>query len=431
MRIKKLLEAGTSALDVAILYRLNRLSRLLEQTLLKHGVACEVYGGLSFYAREEVKRVLAYLRVIRNPSDSVSLSRVINFPARGVGEKTQARVREHAVERGSDEIAAIRDIIASSLVPARARQGLQEFLNVVDQGVAHIARLPLHLALKEIVSDTGLLAHYREQHQKSHTDSDRVGNIGELVTAARDFEQEHALQGGSDEWQAVVDSFLDKSALGDGDQTQTEALQRVKLMTVHAAKGLEFQHVFVAGLEEGIFPHEGFDREVNTQEERRLCYVAITRAKEFLSLFSCKSRTVFGVTQPQIPSSFFKEITGDFLLRTELDPPVFAGVAKRRGGGYPGGGYHPRGYQTGGYQPRGQFDQSDQFDQNDQFDQSSASAPSANVLPNGTKVRHPLFGKGVVLSTSGHDDDATAHVKFERSGTRLLLLKYAQLTKVS
>ncbi|MDI9347439.1 MAG: 3'-5' exonuclease [Methylacidiphilales bacterium] len=386
-RIQALLQQGVPANEIAVLYRLNRLSRLIEQQVLQRGIACEVYGGVSFFAREEIKNALAYIRLARNPHDMVSFERVVNVPMRGIGEKSLEQIKTYARDHACSDYTALSQLVAGSQLPPRVLANAKTFIDGVAESIKEIATTPLAYSVKSIITRSGLLDYYKEKQKKSHLDIDRIENIGELVSAAKDYERDQQSEFGLEPG-ALADLFLDKCALGDSDNETATSEDKIKLMTVHAAKGLEFKAVFIAGMEHGTFPHAGFEGEMDLEEERRLCYVAITRAKEQLTLTSCLSRTIFGSHQTSIASCFFKELPEQLIVTCqELDEITHQS--------------RPTHY-------------------------SSENATSKNH----TRVRHPLFGIGLIIETKGEGDDLQVLVRFDKLGSRWLMAKYANLQKL-
>jgi len=374
----------------AILYRMNAQSRLLEEALLRLRIPYVVVGALSFYARKEVKDLLAYLRLVLNPRDAVSLRRVLNVPPRGIGSRTEAELERIAAERGLTLWEALAAAVDESLLPARATLPLGRFRETVDALRSDAERLGLKGLLSRILEVTGYSAALAQED--SLESQDRLENLAELLSAASDYEaQEEA---------PSLAGFLDRvSLLSDIDTASGDA--PVLLMTLHAAKGLEFESVFLVGLEEGLVPHS---RSATSQdaleEERRLCYVGMTRAMERLFLTWARTRQVFGQRRVTEPSRFLDEIPRDRLRVSGVasDTPRAWG----RGGGL-----------TASPTP-----------------ELRGALPSADAFRPGARVRHPLFGVGTVLRCEGSGDDRKLTVSFTGIGAKRLVARYAGLELV-
>ena len=294
---------GTPLRDIALLYRSNAQSRVLEHTLLACGIAYRIHGGLRFFERQEIKHALAYLRLIANPDDDTAFARVVNFPPRGIGARTLENLRDAAAAAGCSLYAAIGQLAG------RARSALNGFTQIIEGLRAAAAHATLEELLRETLHASGMIAHYREEKDGE----DRLENLEELFSAIAVFEAE---QGGAPSAEdsdatptSLLHEFLAYAALESGDGQADEHSDAVQLMTVHAAKGLEFPVVFVSGLEEGLFPHENsLYEEHGVEEERRLMYVAVTRAGARLYLSFAQSRLLHGQVRYGAPSRFLEEI---------------------------------------------------------------------------------------------------------------------------
>ena len=379
-RIRALLDEGHGYGDFAVLYRSNAQSRALEEALLAERLPYRVYGGLRFFERAEVKDALAYLRLIANRHDDASFERVVNTPARGVGAKTAEAVRGAAREAGVSLWRAARQIIAAGALAGRARNALQGFLDTVDALEAELAGEALHRQVEGAIARAGL----RRHHER---DEARLENLDELVTAARTFAQgaeQEAPAGGT------LTAFLTHAALEAGEGQAAEGERSVQLMTLHAAKGLEFPVVFLAGLEEGLFPHhKSVAEEGRLEEERRLCYVGMTRARQRLLLSYAEKRRLHGVEQTGRPSRFLGELPAELL--EEVRPAVRVG-------------------------PRAAPEPAPQRDD---------APPEGLAL--GQRVRHARFGEGVILACEGRGSGARLQVRFDEAGTKWLVAGYAAL----
>jgi DNA helicase-2/ATP-dependent DNA helicase PcrA len=407
---------------VAVLYRTNAQSRTLEDALRRAGIAYKIIGGVRFYERKEIKDALAYLKLVLNPHDDVSLRRVINVPARGIGKGVMESLESVDLPTDSDApplLAGLQPVATNNslwarlvyavdrrLLAPRATQSLAAFRDLILALTGMASRESVSIALGKVLDASGYLQDLREE--RSEEAESRVENLAELVSAAREYETrapEPSLAG-----------FVDQlSLLSDVDEEAGARDARVLMMTMHSAKGLEFPIVTIAGLEEGLFPHSrSAEDEAELEEERRLCYVGITRAQRRLVLTSAARRRVFGEYQSTDPSRFIDEIPSELIDEvpsTFLTPQTsFSHFrATPYGGGYRGG----RVREEAAY-PYGDEDQ---------------SAPSG--LHPGVRVRHPQFGVGTVLSVEQLDDDVKLLVRFNSVGQKTLRAKYAKLEMVS
>jgi DNA helicase-2/ATP-dependent DNA helicase PcrA len=374
---------------VAVLYRMNAQSRLLEEGLLRMRIPYLVVGGVGFYARKEVKDILAYLRLILNPADPVAFRRVLNVPPRGIGERTLGEVEACAAARGVSLLLALGAVVDDALLPARATQPLARFRELLLNLQREAEQLSLRRLLERTLELTGYSALLAQED--SQESQDRLANLAELIAAAAEFE---AREEGAD-----LAGFLDRvSLLSDADQVRDDV--PVLLMTLHAAKGLEFDSVFLVGLEEGLVPHSrSLERADALEEERRLCYVGMTRAISRLALSWAQSRQVFGQRRLSEPSRFLAEIPRE---RVRLS-------------GAPRAPAVPPRWRTGPVTPRGV---------------SPEPAAPAGTLPElgpGARVRHPLFGVGTVLRREGTGEDLKLTVSFAGIGAKRLVARYAGL----
>lgn len=387
-RLRRLLDGSVRAQQCAILYRANALSRVLEEELVRHGLPYRIYGGVRFFERAEVKDALAWLRLAAHAGDDTAFERAIATPARGVGARTLEDLRELARERELSLLDASRLAVAGNLGLARARSGLAQLLAVVDE-VAAARELKLAERLDLLLERSGLRAHY-EAMSKHEADS-RVANLDELVSVARGFvlSAEDEAEGYSE-----LTAFLSQAALEAGEQQGETWDDCVQLMTLHAAKGLEFDYVFLVGMEDGLFPSDRSTREgaEKLEEERRLAYVGITRARRELSLSYAESRRLRGSEHYNGPSRFLSEIPPE--LMRELRPR--AKLARSPSFGPP---------------PR--------LRQEDWMDQ-----PPIQL---GTRVAHAQFGEGVVVGAEGAGAHARLRVNFESEGLKWLIAAHANL----
>jgi ATP-dependent DNA helicase UvrD/PcrA len=373
---------------VAVLYRMNAQSRLFEEALMRLRIPYVVVGGVGFYARREVKDVLSYLRLLVNPRDSVALRRVVNVPPRGIGARTVEALEGLAAERGISLWEALGAAVDEAFLPARVTQPLARFREVIASLRTEAAGLTVRTLVERTLATTGYSAMLASED--SHEAQDRLENLAELISAAAEYDARQ--EAGS------LSDFLDGvSLLSDIDQARDDA--PVVLMTLHSAKGLEFESVFLVGLEEGLLPHsrsltdEGRDA---LEEERRLCYVGMTRAMERLYLTCAGSRMVFGQRRQATPSRFLGEIPKEGLVVTGDTRRIAPAVEVPRGRPVsPAPAVAGRGI-VGEFRP-------------------------------GTRVRHPLFGIGTVLRSDGSGDDLKVTVSFTGIGAKRLVARYAGL----
>jgi DNA helicase-2/ATP-dependent DNA helicase PcrA len=412
------------AASVAVLYRTNSQSRTIEDALRRSGTPYKIIGGVRFYERKEVKDALAYLKLILSPQDDVSLRRVINVPARGIGKGVMESLEavEIPLEIDSDTplLAGLRPTpvagtslwarllhaVERRLLPARAVASLTAFRDLIA-GMTEVARQEsVSIALGKVLDQSGYLQDLREE--RSEEAEGRIENLAELVSAAREYESRHP--------EPTLGGFVDQlSLLSDVDEEAGTQNARVLMMTMHSAKGLEFPVVFITGLEEGLFPHSrASDDEADLEEERRLCYVGITRAQRRLVLTSAARRRVFGDYQSTDPSRFIDEIPAELL---EEIPSTFVtpqpSFSNFRMGSYGRSG-PSRGGRTREEQPTYDYASEDQ-----------------SLLPDGLrpglKVRHAQFGLGTIISIEPLSDDTKLVVRFSSVGQKTLRAKFAKL----
>ncbi|CAG0980281.1 hypothetical protein RHDC4_01840, partial [Rhodocyclaceae bacterium] len=296
--IKALVREGHARAEIALLYRSNAQSRILEHTLFSAGIPYRVYGGLRFFERQEIKHALAYLRLIANTDDDTAFARVVNFPTRGIGARSIENLQDAAKAAGSSLFAAI------PRVPGKGGASLAAFAGLIAK-MKEVAHLPLPELVDHVVELSGLHEHYKTEKEGQ----DRLANLDELVNAAANFVAEEGRVGEEGELSGDLASFLAHAALEAGEHQAGEGDDALQLMTVHSAKGLEFNVVFISGLEEGLFPHENAILEADgVEEERRLMYVAVTRARQRLYLSFAQTRMLHGQTRYNLPSRFLEEI---------------------------------------------------------------------------------------------------------------------------
>jgi len=296
--------------EVAILYRTTAQSRQFEEALLQNSMSYRIYGGLRFYERLEIKDILAYLRLLIHRDNDGAFERIVNTPRRNIGNKTIDTLRDIVRSQGGSLWQAARTVLDEKQLKARAANSLMAFLRLIEQMAAQIKDLPLHEKVEQVKIATGLIIHYQKERKEEV--ERRLENLEELVNAARQFEQFKR-----DEPNLLM-AFLDHAALEAGERQGNSNEDCVQLMTLHAAKGLEFDNVFLCGLEEGLFPHQNSLDEPQLEEERRLCYVGITRARKHLYLCHSKSRYRYGRRDSCTPSRFIGEIPPKFIRAVRL-----------------------------------------------------------------------------------------------------------------
>jgi DNA helicase-2/ATP-dependent DNA helicase PcrA len=403
--VSRLHDEGERWSDCAVFYRTNAQSRIMEEALLRVGVPYKVVGGTRFYDRREVKDALAYLRATVNPVDEVSMKRVLNVPKRGVGDSSIGRLDSWATANGQPFIEALRSAPEAG-VTGRAVGGIDEFLSLLEhlRGLVDDGPGPV---LESALERSGYLAELQGEH--SVEAEGRLENLAELIGFAREFD--------------TVDEFLEQvSLVADTDELPDSDSGSVVLMTMHAAKGLEFPNVFILGMEDGVFPHLralGEPREL--EEERRLCYVGITRARERLYLTNAWQRTLFGSTQYNPPSRFLDEIPGELLKLAEGSRDG----RRRRGGGWGWSGTE----RTPGM-GRDRIVDSALAARDAPLRTAGPTGADQIGLKAGDDVRHARWGEGVVLDVIGGGDKAEAVIRFPSVGEKRLLLSWAPLEKV-
>ncbi|MFZ9905611.1 MAG: DNA helicase II [Steroidobacteraceae bacterium] len=408
-RIKDWVARGGNRRDIAILYRSNAQSRVFEEAFLSARIPYKVYGGLRFFERAEIKDALAYLRLVSNRNDDTSFERVVNLPTRGIGAKSIDTLRERARTDGSSLWAAALRCIAEGSLGAKGAASLQGFLQLIERLAADTRELALHEIVDQVINASGLLEHHRKE--KAERGEARADNLLELVSAARGFEPE----GVEGEQLPPLESFLAHAVLESGEG-QAEAWEDcIQMMTLHTAKGLEFPVVFLAGLEDGLFPHQRSLNDLDSlEEERRLAYVGTTRAMQQLYLTYAEQRRLHGIDSYGQPSRFIREIPEELL--EEVRPRVQAG----RGG-----------YGSGGFAAREDYSRSDFAPRRAASATNGIKAdPVAPGLKLGARVRHAKFGAGVILNIEGQGPHARVQVNFEAAGSKWLMLQYANLEPV-
>ncbi|MGE5244224.1 MAG: ATP-dependent helicase [Betaproteobacteria bacterium] len=415
---------GALAEDVeataAVLYRTNAQSRTIEDALMREGLAYKVIGGVRFYERKEIKDALAYMRLVINPHDDVSLRRVINTPARGIGKGVMDAIEGIALSTGRDDLpllaAGLQPAVSANSLWARIVRGLDEraftarataslaaFRDLIVTLADVARREPSSTAIGKMLDQSGYLQDLRED--RSEDAEGRIENLAELVSAAREYETR--------EPEPSLLGFVDRlSLLSDADEEQGSRDARIWLMTLHSAKGLEFPVVILAGLEEGLFPHSrSSDDEEELEEERRLCYVGMTRARSRLVLTGAARRRTFGEYHSSEPSRFIDEVPAELVERLA---PAFSSPYQRNFAQYEfRANPYGRGRRARETEPAYAYEDEDQT--------------TGMALRPGMRVRHAQFGTGTVISVEALDDDTKLVVRFNAVGQKTLRARYARL----
>ncbi|WP_339807231.1 DNA helicase II [Stutzerimonas kunmingensis] len=379
--IEKAIRDGMSRSEIAILYRSNAQSRVLEEALLREKIPYRIYGGQRFFERAEIKNAMAYLRLMGSRGDDGALERIINLPTRGIGDKTVELLRQQAREQDVSMWQAACDLLDNKGLPGRAANAVQGFMVLIEEMAERAQGLPLYSQAQIAIEHSGLLRfHEQEKGDKGQT---RVENLEELVSAARGFENDMA---------DVLLAFLAHASLEAGETQADRFEDSVQLMTLHSAKGLEFPLVFMAGVEEGLFPHKmSLEDPGRLEEERRLAYVGITRAMQQLVITWAETRRLYGSETFNKVSRFVREVPGELIQEVRLGNQVSRPFGPAKGGLFA----------------------------------SEASENTGFAL--GQRVEHALFGEGVVLNYEGQGAQARIQVNFDDEGSKWLMVAYAKL----
>ena len=442
-RIRSFEKEGKSWNDIVILYRSNAQSRVLEEAMLRSSVPYRIYGGQRFFERAEIKNALAYLRLVSHVDDDAAFERVVNVPARGLGEKTVQLMRDVARTKGLSMWAASLQLLQQEALSGRAANAVKSFMQIISTLTRDVATTPLHDLAARCIEASGLFELYKKE--KSEKGQARIDNLEELIVACREFDSvdlawepreelispldaflAHAtleagdrvkLQARIDNLEELIvacrefdsvdlawepreelisplDAFLAHATLEAGDKQADEFAASVQMMTLHSAKGLEFPFVFLAGMEEGLFPHQmSMHDPERLQEERRLCYVGITRARQQLYMTYAESRRLHGQESRKRPSRFLREVPDQFKSEVRMKAAVSRPATARR-------------------------------------DTLSAAVPGTDLCL-GQRVRHATLGEGVVLNFEGSGAQARVQVNFDTAGSKWLMVSYAKLAAVS
>lgn len=401
------LNEGAKLGDMAVLYRTNAQSRVFEEMLIKSGIAYTMVGGTKFYERKEIKDALAYLRLLYNPHDSLSLLRIINVPRRGIGDATLARLQEYANASGQSLFEVVTNAADVPGLASRFANKLDELSELLFELMGEAADVPVKQLLDDVLLKTGYLEEL--QSSKDPQDESRVENLKEMLSVTEEFAVKCERNGE----EPTLENFLaDVALVADIDDAELGE-EAVTLMTLHSAKGLEFPNVFLVGMEEGIFPHSRTLMDENEiEEERRLCYVGITRAEKHLFLSNARTRTIYGRTQYYTPSRFLQEVPRNLVhvikrpvvQRPAMTSQVHKPTAKENANWFE--------QHKASFFPR---------------ESSAAAGCSFHV---GDKVMHKKWGAGTIVTAKAADDGQEVTVAFAGGGIRSLLTKYAKLEKL-
>ncbi|MFL1407047.1 DNA helicase II [Marinobacter sp. M1N3S26] len=376
-------DEGNLRSEAAILYRSNAQSRVLEESLMRQGIPYRVYGGLRFYDRQEIRNAIAYLRLVHYRRDDAAFERVVNVPTRGIGAKSLGDLRAYATEQGISLWEASERMLDAGVVKGKARTGLQQFIDIIQTLTDKVDQSSLQGLMKETLELSGLKDYHA--NEKGEKGQARVENLEELVNALSDYEVE------DDE--DALSEFIAQAALDAGEAQADTHEDSVQLMTLHSAKGLEFPLVFLAGVEEGLFPHSmSLEEPGRMEEERRLAYVGITRAMKRLILTYAESRRLYGQEKFHALSRFVREIPADCLQEVRLRNTVSRPAMVSR----PNEGL---------------------------FSQQPEAGTGFSL---GQRVRHPKFGEGIVMNSEGSGHHTRVQVNFD-DGAKWLVLAYAPL----
>ncbi|MFS2222538.1 DNA helicase II [Pantoea sp. B65] len=385
-RIKVWQENGGALNDCAILYRSNAQSRVLEEALLQTSMPYRIYGGMRFFERQEIKDALAYLRLMANRNDDAAFERVINTPTRGIGDRTLDVVRQTSRERQLTLWQSTRVLLQEKVLAGRAASALQRFCELVDALAQDTAEMPLHVQTDRVIKDSGLWIMYEQE--KGEKGQARIENLEELVNATRQYSYQD-----EDEDLMPLQAFLSHAALEAGEGQADKWQDAVQLMTMHAAKGLEFSQVFIVGMEEGMFPSQmSLDEGGRLEEERRLAYVGVTRAMLKLTLTYAETRRLYGKEVYHRPSRFIGELPVECVDEVRLRASVSRPVNHQRLG------------------------------------TPVTSNDSGFAL--GQRVRHSKFGEGTIINMEGSGEHSRLQVAFQGQGIKWLVAAYARLETV-
>ena len=387
-KIKELCrESRISYSDVAIFYRTNAQSRVLEDSLRREGISYKIYGGLKFFERKEVKDILCYLKIVINPNDSISLKRIINVPVRGIGNATVDKIEQYAKSKGVNLIEAIKELRGQGVKGSRG-QGIEAFYNILKKLEAFVTTESASEVIKKTLEISGYLEALK--NEKTDEAEDRIENLKELISAAEEYEERTA--------DKSIAGFLDQAALVSDADTISDTSGSVSLMTLHISKGLEFPAVFIAGMEGRIFPHiKSIDSEKEMEEERRLCYVGITRAKERLFLTNAESRRIYGQEMSNPPSEFIEDIPRELINTVDSQQSTVSSQQNKKA---------------------------------DYAGLRTADSRLLTAYSVGSKVIHPQFGNGIILQKEGLGENLKLTIFFRNAGKKKIAMKHTHLKSI-
>lgn len=401
--MSRLQRRGLPLSEMAAFYRTNAQSRLLEEALAAEGIPYHIVGGVRFYARLEIKDILAYLRLLENPADELSLKRIVNVPPRGIGVATLDRIAELANKESISLTEALGMAGRSTMLAAGPRSKVAAFADLLQRFRRTAATSTLPDLVRAVLEESGYLARLKESRDEE--DAERLENLAQLVSAVEEFSESNPDNGLAD--------FLEQVALVSDLERGTSGVPSATLMTLHAAKGLEFKAVFMVGMEERLFPHvRALDDRDGMEEERRLCYVGMTRARERLYLLRASRRLIFGQEQANLPSRFLREIPGELLTQEDAGGAPFTG------------------WQPSSPAPK----------QSHNLAAVASAAADVELVPEppdeydsalfvGMRVRHAKFGTGTIRKIEGRGDDQKVIVWFAQGGPKKLLVRFAGLER--
>ncbi len=382
-RIQSWADQGNAYSDAAILYRSNAQSRVFEEVLVRSDIPYRVYGGLRFFERAEIKDALAYLRMIAGRQDDPSFERIVNTPTRGIGNRTVEQIREYARINQTSMWNGTRALIHQRELPSRTLSALVAFVDLINQMAEAVQGAALADAVETMLQRSGLITHFAKE--KGEKGQARIENLEELITAARNYEHD------DEEGMDPLSAFLSHAALEAGERQGEEWEECVQLMSLHSAKGLEFPLVFLTGMEEGLFPHQrSLQESGRLEEERRLCYVGMTRAMQILYISYAEVRRLHGRETYGAPSRFLGEIPAELLSAVRVGLPRHV----------------------------------------DSWSRTTQGEKQSDSIQLGGRVRHNSFGDGVVLGVEGRGEHTRVQVNFESVGNKWLVLAYANLEKL-
>ncbi|HCO00373.1 MULTISPECIES: DNA helicase II [unclassified Methylophaga] len=381
--VRNWMNQGGQRSDVAVLYRSNAQSRVIEEALMQSAVPYRVYGGLRFFERAEIKDVLSYLRLVSNRRDDAAFERIVNTPTRGIGAATLTQLRQYARETNQSMWQSAVDTLQQKVFPARAANALSSFLELIDSLTPEDDTMSLHELTALVIDESGLRTHFAKD--KTEKGQGRIENMDELINASREF-----MRADDEEEMPLLDAFLAHAALEAGENQGDQWQDCVQLMTLHSAKGLEFPIVFMVGMEEGLFPgQKSADDPLRLAEERRLCYVGMTRARKTLYLLYTESRYLYGQEMHPRPSRFLSEIPAERVHQVRSPQNMAASGLTALA--------------------------------------SRSQSADDNGFRTGQQVMHQKFGQGVIIDTEGNGSHARVHVNFKQAGSKWLVLAYAKL----